>query len=559
MVPYTPIAGEEDDALRLLVRDGGRSGVHAALQPLTHADVGRLVAVADSVEAPLHWASAATLERVRVRLGQVRNVDRDTLRGGLGGWARRNFYRTRGYAIDVGKGGFRFRANPVLELRTGRQTDGGGYNFLNTRGVRLMGTVDDRVYFQTAIYENQEGLRSYGREWRRAYANQVPGVGFYKDFDPILYDLDDAVDYIQATGEVGFRLTRHIHARLGHGSPHVGLGERSAILGAFADPFFYAQIDTRVGRFHYRNLYAQLQDGRQSAGRVERKFLVAHTLSLQLARNWEFGLTEQTVVKREGGGFDVQYLNPVILYRAVEQDNGSPDNALIGFHSNLILGRTALLYGQFLFDELKFDELFINGDKWWANKWSLQLGGRYVDAFGAAGLTVGAEVNAVRPFTYGHRFEGISFTHYNQPLAHPWGASLSEVIVGAEQWISPRWRARARFTRLRQDDIGYAPTPPGAAIRRPHIGANVLFDNDLRGTVTIDSEEFGDYGYTIAGSVPVTRQLASITVQHVPFPGAVLEAGYEYYRRAPTSGEALTQHGFHVGLSLNAWSRPVLF
>ena len=560
LVPYTPIVGEESDVLELLIRDGGRAGVHAGLRPLTFSDVVDIVGAADRTETPVNWAAEATLARARIRLGELRSSGRDTLRGGIGGWARRNFYRTRGYAIDLGADGFRFRANPVLQLRTGRQTDGGGYNFVNTRGVRLMGTIDERVYFQTAIYENQQGLVSYAEEWRRAYGGQVPGAGFVKEFDPILYELPRAVDYIQATGEVGFRLTRHVHARLGHGNPEVGVGERSAILGAFADPFLFAQIDTRLGRFHYRNLYAQLQDGIQTAQRVERKFLVAHTLSLQLAPNWEFGLTEQTVFKRDNG-FDAQYLNPVILYRAVEQDNGSPDNALIGFHSNLIVGRSALLYGQFLFDELKFDELFLNGDKWWANKWSLQLGGRYVDAFGAAGLTVRAEVNAVRPFTYGHRFDGISFTHYNQPLAHPWGASLSEVIVGADQWIGPRWRARAKFTRLRQDDIEFAPTPPGTPVglRRPHIGANVLFDNNLRGIRTIDSEEFGDYGYTIAGSAPVTRQVIALTIQYLPFPGATLEAGYEYYRRAAGRADALVQHGLHLGVSLNAWKREGLF
>lgn len=548
LVPYTPIAGEEDDPLRLLIRDGGRAGVHAGLQPPTFSDVAALVDTSAALGAPDNWVAAATLRRARVRLGTEVAHDRDLYRGGLGGWLRRSFYRTRGYALDVGEGGFRFRANPVLDLRTGRQTNGGGYNFVNTRGVRLMGTVDDRVHFQTAIYENQRGLVSYAREWRQAYGDQVPGAGFYKDYDPILYDLDGAVDFLQATGEVGFRLTRHIHARLGHGNPQVGIGERSVILGAFADPFLYAQIDTRLGRFHYRNLYTQLQDGRQTAQRVERKYLVAHTLSFQLTDAWEVGLTEQTVFKRDGG-FDAQYLNPVIFYRAVEQDNGSPDNALIAFHTNVILAKTAVVYGQFLFDELKFDELFVNGDKWWANKWSLQLGGRYLDAFGATGLNLLAEVNAVRPFTYAHRFEGIGFTHYNQPLAHPWGASLSEVIVGAEQWVTPRLRLRARLTRLSQDDILLPPAP--------HIGANVLYDNDLRGHLAGD--EGPDYGYEIAGETAARRTLATAEVQFLPFPGATLDARYEYYARTPDGAEAVVQHGFRLGLTLNAWQRRGLF
>ena len=541
LTSYTPIAGQESDVERLLLSDRGSSGVHAAMRPLTFSDVTQLLSAADSAGAPANWADAAMRARVRTRLGLSEAKDRDVLSGGLGGWARRNFYMTRGYAVDARRGGFRLLLNPVLDLRTGRQTDGGGYNFVNTRGVRIRGQIDDRVYFQSAFYENQVGLRSYEREWRRAYAGQVPGVGFFKAYDPLLYDIPDAVDFIQATGEVGFRLTRHIHARLGHGNPSLGLGQRSALLGDFVDPFFFAEVDTRFWRFHYRNLYAQLQDGTQAAARVERKWLVSHTLSLQLTPAWEFGLTEQTVFKRDGG-FDVQYLNPVIFYRAVEQDNGSPDNAMVGFHSNVLLGGTAAVYGQFLFDELKFDELFVNGDKWWANKWAWQLGARYLDAFGATGLTLTAEANTVRPFTFAHRFEGISHTHYNQPLAHPWGADLAEVIVGAEQWVGKRWRLTAKLNRLRQSDASLPPAP--------HTGANVLYDNDLR-----DRE----YGYRIADTAAVNRTLLSARLQFLPFPGAVVEAGYEYYRRGGDGATDLAQHGLHLGLSLNAWQRKGLW
>ena len=542
LVPYTPLVGEADDPLALLIRDGGRTGIHAAMQPLTFADVAALVDVADSLEAPLNWAAAATLHRARIRLGREGREVQSQRRRGLGAWLSRTFYRTGGYAIDVEAPALRLLANPVLDLRTGRQSEGGGYHFLNARGIRVRGEIDDRVYFQTAIYENQARLRSYEREWRAAYDDRVPGVGFYKDYDPILYDVADAVDYLQATGEVGFRITRHISARFGHGNPRLGVGRRSLLLAGFADPYLYAELDTRLGRFHYRNLYAQLQNGVQGTRRVERKYLVAHTLSLQLTPNWELGLTEQTVFRREGGRFDAQYLNPVILYRAVEQDNGSPDNALIGFHSNVILGRTALVYGQFLLDELVFDELFLNGDRWWGNKYAWQLGVRYVDAFDVPGLTLRAEANTVRPFTYAHRFDAISLTHYSQPLAHPWGASLREVSAGLDLWFSPRWRGTATVAALRQDDVALPP--------EPHLGANVLYDNDLRDR---------DYGYRVADAAPVQRTVAAATLRYLPFPGAVLEAGYERYRRGGGEGGALVQHGLHLGLSLNAWRREGLF
>lgn len=543
LVPFTAIVGEEDLTWRLLLTNRGASGIHAGMQPLTYTDVASLVAANDSVAVGRTWADAANMARAKVRLGLVARerspASRDLV--GVRKWFGNTFYATRGYAIDAKRPGFRLMVNPVLDLRTGRQSGGGGYNFLSTRGVRLTGGVDDRVWFQTAIYENQEGLKSWEEEWRRAYKGQVPGVGFFKTFDPLLYDLPRAVDYFQATGEVGFRVTKHIQARLGHGNPTLGVGERSLLMSAFADPYLYAQIDTRVWRLHYRNLYTQLMDGQQSFNRVERKFMVAHTLSLQLTPGWEFGLTEQTVFKRDNG-FDPQYLNPVILYRAVEQDNGSPDNALIGLHTNVILGHSAIVYGQFLLDEFKFDELILNGDQWWANKYSWQLGGRWYDAFAVAGLNLLAEVNYVRPFTYGHSRDGISYSNNDQPLAHPWGASLKEYTLGADQWLTKRWRLSAKLGVLRQDDI--------ARGFEPHIGSNVLSDNDARER---------DYGYRIAGTDPVGRTYLSTALKYLPIPGAQLEARYEYYSREAQGADAVVQHGVSLSLSLNAWRRDKLF
>ncbi len=545
LIPLTPIVGEEDLAWRLLLRNRGASGIHAGMQGWSYADLATLLRDNDSIMTALSWADAANVSRARVRLGLVARADDADRQGGgaLRNWLGRNFYQTQGYAIDLERENFRLLVNPVLDLRTGRQSNGGGYNFLSTRGVRLAGGVDDRVWFQTAIYENQEGLKSWEEEWRRAYGEQVPGVGFYKGFDPILYDLPRAVDYFQATGEVGFRLTKHIQARLGHGNPTLGVGDRSVLLSAFADPFLYAQIDTRIWRFHYRNLYTQMMDSTQAFDRVERKFMVAHTLSLQLTPTWEFGLTEQTVFKRDNG-FDAQYLNPIILYRAVEQDNGSPDNALIGLHTNVIIGHTAMVYGQFLFDEFKFDELFLNGDKWWGNKYSWQLGGRWYDALGLAGLNLQGEVNYVRPFTYGHLSDAISYTHYNQPLAHPWGASLREASLAADQWLTKRWRLSAKLDYLQQDDIARASDP--------NIGANVLYSNEAE-------ERAREYGYVIAGTAPVNRTHVGAAVKYLPFPGAQLEARYELYARKAGEADAVVQHGVSLGLSLNAWRRERLF
>ena len=49
--------------------------------------------------------------------------------------------------------------------------------------------------------------------------------------------------------------------------------------------------------------------------------------------------------------FELHYLTPIIFYRAVEQDLGSPDNAFIGLDYKINFFETAQVYGQFLLDE----------------------------------------------------------------------------------------------------------------------------------------------------------------------------------------------------------------
>ena len=537
-LPYPIYAGEEGNVYRLLALDAGRSGIHAAMQPLTYTDVGRLLDTVTSLGLLRGGVGARNRLATRTRLGLERDTERSSW--GTRGW-RRALYRTRGHLLDLGRPGFRLLVNPVLDVVNGRQSDGGGYYFLNTRGVTLRGEVDDRVWFQTSIYENQARLPSYERDWRAAYRGQVPGVGFFKGYETLLYDdLPGAVDFFQATGELGFRLTRHIGLRLGHGNPRLGVGQRSMLLSDFADPYLYAQIDTRVWRLHYRNLYTQLQNPIVGgAGLTQRKHMVAHTLSVQLAPRWEFGLTEQAVFRRDNG-FDAQYLNPIILYRAVEQDNGSPDNALIGFHSN-VTAWGSLFYGQFLFDEFKFDELFLERRGWWANKWAWQLGVRSFDPFGLTGLDLVAEVNVARPFTYGHREDGISYTHYNQPLAHPWGASLRELRLELTQRVGDHWRLGARQVVLAQD----APS----AEYVDNIGSNPLLDYQDRPT---------DYGWEINGTDPTRRLLSTATIQWIPVPGASVDLRYEFYATSSVA-EPVRQHGISLGLWLNAIRRDGVF
>jgi hypothetical protein len=67
-------------------------------------------------------------------------------------------------------------------------------------------------------------------------------------------------------------------------------------------------------------------------------------------------------------------------------------------------------------------------DGWWANKFAIQAGAKYINAFGVSNLDLLAEANIVRPYTYSHGALYTSYSNYRQPIAHPTGANFHELI-----------------------------------------------------------------------------------------------------------------------------------
>jgi len=552
LLPYPVYQGDGSHLERLSLLAGSAEGEQLALKPYSYQTVAAWLARIDTLGQRLTPQQKWDIELAKERLAQVSRVEAGSDeeremygRHGFTAWLNKSFYRSRGYAIAVDRPSLKLYANPVINFQFGVQEGfdpNDGVVFTNTRGASIRGEVDDRVWFQTTLYENQMRLPSWEREWSSSYNNAVPGAGFFKSYQSAFFDVADGIDFFQATGEVGFKLTKHISAQFGHGNPRIGTGYRSLILDNFADPFLYAQIDTRIWKIHYRNIFSQMKNGRQtsSSTSLDRKFMASHTLGIQLTKAWEVGITEMTVFQRDNG-FDAQYLNPIILYRAVEQDNGSTDNALIGLHTNIRIGSKAELYGQILFDEFKFGEITA-GDGWWANKQAVQVGGKWFGAFGQERLDIAGEFSAIRPFTYGHRFGPINYVHYDQPLAHPWGANLRELQVRAGYQISQRWRLNAQLVNMVQGDLSLPSTP--------HIGSNILYNNNLRGR---------NYNYSIADENPINRTYGQLQINWRPFSGANLSATYDYYGRSSDTLEDFGQHGISFGFSMNTIQRSGVF
>ena len=375
-----------------------------------------------------------------------------------------HFYQTPANLWEVRTPNFYVNINPILHLKGSVERHNGvtHLRFLNRRGARIRGNIANRVYFYTDVIETQADFPTYiNQRIERDYG--VPSAGFFKQFDSSLNPEEDTsgIDYLLAQGYIGFDLLKnHIGVRLGHGQHFIGDGHRSLFLSDFSTNYFYLQLNTRVWKIHYQNIFAELIQNHGESIRafdlaLPKKYMAAHYLSINITRNFNIGLFESVIFSR-GGQFDLQYLNPLIFYRSVEQAVGSPDNVVLGMSMKWNAFRTLSFYGQFLLDELSVGDLVRLGGGWWGNKFSAQAGVKYINAFKIDQLDLQAEFNISRPYTYTFRDSSANYTHYNQPLAHPLGANFYELIGIARYQLAPGMmlRAQVNYAVTGRDTLG---------------------------------------------------------------------------------------------------------
>jgi hypothetical protein len=171
----------------------------------------------------------------------------------------------------------------------------------------------------------------------------------------------------------------------------------------------------------------------------QKKYTASHILCWNIGKRLSFNIFETVIWRAQDSlgyrGFDVNYLNPIIFYRPVEFSLGSPDNVIMGFGGRLRIFKTTHLYGQFLLDEFKLDELKAKTG-WWGNKFGIQAGVKTYRLFGINNLYALGEVNIVKPFTYSHWDYMENYGNFSQPLAHPLGSNFVEGIANVRYRIN---------------------------------------------------------------------------------------------------------------------------
>ena len=345
-----------------------------------------------------------------------------------------DFYAYKDEVWDV-------HVNPVLQFQGGVETDEADLRFRNTRGLTLRGSIDKKIGFYTLLSTTDLVFPS----WINGYVQQqgaIPGQGFWKRYG------NNGYSFFSARGHINFRATRHIQMQFGHDSHFIGQGIRSFVLSDFSNPFVFVKINTRIGPVIFTNLWGQLtadiltDRGVPTDGRYPQKWFSFHRLGVNFGKRFNLGLYESVMANR----MDWNYLNPLVFYRWVEHQLGTPDKVMLGTDFKWHPVKGVQIYGQFVLDEFVFNEFFgISGKGSSRNKHGFQLGIHHVEVAGIPNLDVQLEYNHARPYTFQEKFDYQSYTNYRIPLTHPRGANFREFLFQSRFQPVPKLTLHATF------------------------------------------------------------------------------------------------------------------
>lgn len=462
----------------------------------------------------------------------------------------KHIYKTKTDFLNVHEEEFDLHINPVLSFGIGQESATDNRLYANTRGLEIRGSINNKIGFYTFLTENQILFPSYVNTYTTQFKS-VPNEGFWKGYG----ENEQARDFFTARGYISFQATKNINLQFGHDRFFIGNGYRSLMLSDFSPAYLHLKAETKIWKFNYMNIFGVQTADVITSGNVlsgtrrqyPRKFMALHHLSYNITKNINIGLFEAVMLGDSASSrnpVDINYLNPIIFYRSLEQQDGSSGNAIVGADFRAIFLKHFSLYGQLVLDEFLIENIRTGG--WWANKYATQIGLKYINAFGISNLDLQGEFNLVRPYTYAHDSNYTNFANYKQPLAHPLGANFKEFIGILRYQITPKISFKAKVMVAEQ----------GLDTANFNFGSNVFKENNSR--IRFNNPATAnpyDFGHTIGqGELSITK-FYQLYVTYQPYYNLFVDLNYSL-RDQSSEWENYTTENSFITASLR-WNIPI--
>lgn len=444
--------------------------------------------------------------------------------------------KTKPIYVGVKRGDFSVYATPVFNLQRGKDNQLSNQLFNNSRGFYLRGQVTKNIGYYIYYTTNQERDPLYSQQYEQAH-QALPGEGFYRTGYQV-----NGYDYFDSRGGINFKIAKGIDGQFAYDKVFIGNGIRSLIISDFSNNFLFFKISTRIWKFNYYNLFTQMVQTtppNPSNQLLPKKYMSLHYLDFQANKWLNIGFFEDIMFGRSNG-YDLSYLNPVIFYRSAELENGSPDKVTLGLNIKANAFKNTQIYSQFILNEFVFDEITHYSRGSASNKQALQLGFKTIDVLGIKNLDVQVEGNFIRPFVYTHYDTVGSFTHYNQPLAHPAGANLREFIGIIKYQPIPKLNLQAKLIYYEQ----------GLDSAGQNFGANI---NEFY------NNRFRTYGYFIGSGILAKTMLASFSASYEVIPNLFFEGNATIRKFTKEGGTNFNSNIYTIGFRMNMQRRAFDF
>jgi hypothetical protein len=414
--------------------------------PFTHTYYARFDANMNALGTNSHTAAKPFLYDEVSPYYDIK-AEKENLAKDVESWGGRKLWNE--HLVTIQSEDYWFTIDPVLDLQVGKDTEADfGSTFNNTRGLFVQGGLGKKFNFTASVYESQGRFAQYFNDFAeslKAFGPDpaiIPGRGIAKRFK------DDAFDYPVAEAYMSYAPSKFINIQFGHGKNFIGDGYRSLFQSDVASPSPFLKTNLKFWKIKYTSTWMFLKDVRDEVvedGAFLTKYMANHYLSWNVSKRLNIGLFESVIWNNANDrGFDINYLNPLIFFRAIEFETGQDaGNAVLGLSAKYKYNNKVNLYGQLIVDEFSLKDVKA-GNQSWKNKFGFQLGAKYYNAFNVDGLLLQAEYNQVRPYTYSHNTIVLNYAHNNQSVAHLWGANFRElVLIGRYNY--KRWFADAKM------------------------------------------------------------------------------------------------------------------
>ncbi|WP_417871334.1 gliding motility protein RemB [Winogradskyella sp.] len=413
--------------------------------PFTHSYYARFDDEMNAIGTNSHTAAKPFIQSDVARYYDIK-AEKESLTKETDSWLGRKVYNE--HLVQIQGKDYWFTVDPIVDLQLGGETEGDDGTWNNTRGVYIQAGLGKRFNISTSVYESQGRFADYFNTYAeslKAFGPDpaiIPGRGIGKGFKENSYDYPVAEAYLSYTP------ADFLNIQFGHGKNFIGDGYRSLFQSDVASPYPFLKLNTSFWKIKYTSTWMWLKDVRPEVvvdDAFLTKYMANHYLSWNVSKRLNIGLFESVMwADTNGRGFDINYLNPVIFFRAIEFQTGQgAGNAILGLSGKYKWNNKVNLYGQFILDEFSLGDVK-GGNKSWKNKFGFQLGAKYFNAFNIDNLLLQAEYNQVRPYTYSHNTQVLNYGHFNQPMAHLWGSNFRElVLIGRYNY--KRWFADSKL------------------------------------------------------------------------------------------------------------------